>query len=104
MIETEWMREHRLAEEKRQREHKKFMQELAEWKQKEKERQRKEEEIQQIIQADLRYQNASGYIDKCYIEYQIRLKLASIYGMPRREDYLPWESPLWDRPLYDPNH
>ena len=98
------MKEHRLAEEKRQRDYAQFIKEYNDWRQKEEEKQRKEEAIKRIISSDINYQQARGFIDKAYIEYSIRLKYADIYGIPRREDYLPWEYPGWDEPFYNPNH
>lgn len=104
MEETEWMKEHRLAEEKRKCEYTQFIKEHNDWRQKEEEKQRKEEAIKRIVFSDFKYQQATNFKDRSYIEYNIRLKYADVYGMPRREDYLPWEYPGWDRPLYNPDH
>jgi hypothetical protein len=90
--ETEWMREHRLREEKRKRDHAQWMEKCVEW-------EKRQELIRLLIENDFDYQNAKNYAEKMEAEYNVRMRYKNICGKPDKAYFFWWkymdEGSLW---------
>lgn len=90
--ETEWMREHRLREQKRKRDHARWMEKCVEW-------EKRQELIRLLIENDFDYQNAKNYAEKMEAEYNVRMRYKNICGKPDKAYFFWWkymdEGPLW---------